>query len=256
MTPLEKTILEMRKKRNQATKLKQNAENQLKQLQFAEKRSATGLQKMIKQIEYEKENISDVSENLTRKNAQVESINRLVSAAEERLNTEKQSVEQVEQEIEFAESPEEKQNAEDKLRSLNDHIQELISEIKNRHQTLKKITEQVSTFDVIKSKITTQIKKQTKSKPTLRTTVNFNHQNIVKVMKEIEKQTKDEERITKALGNASSKLKDYLAKKTASKRRPAKKTASKRRPAKKTASKRRPAKKTASKRRPAKKTYR
>ena len=28
-------------------------------------------------------------------------------------------------------------------------------------------------------------------------------------MKEIEKQTKDEERITKALGNASSKLKDY-----------------------------------------------
>ena len=32
---------------NQATKLKQNAENQLKQLQFAEKRSATGLQKMI-----------------------------------------------------------------------------------------------------------------------------------------------------------------------------------------------------------------
>ena len=46
---------------------------------------------MIKQIESEKEDVSDVSENLTRKNAQVESIERLVTNAEERVNSDKRS---------------------------------------------------------------------------------------------------------------------------------------------------------------------
>ena len=126
MASLEKTVIELRQKKKEATKLKENAENQLKQLQSAEKRSATGLQKMIKQIESEKEDVSDVSENLTRKNAQVESIQRLVTTAEERVNSEKEVIEQTEQEIEFAETPEEKQNAEARLRSINDHIQELL----------------------------------------------------------------------------------------------------------------------------------
>ena len=49
MTSLEKIVIELRRKKREATKLKQNAETQLKQLQSAEKRSATGLQKMIKQ---------------------------------------------------------------------------------------------------------------------------------------------------------------------------------------------------------------
>ena len=126
MASLEKTVIELRQKKKEATKLKQNAEDQLKQLQSAEKRSATGLKKMIKHIESEKEDVTDVSENLTRKNAQVESIQRLVTSAEDRVNSEKEALEQTEQEIEFAETPEEKQNAEARLRSLNDHINNLI----------------------------------------------------------------------------------------------------------------------------------
>ena len=171
MASLEKIVIELCQKKKEATKLKQKAEEELKQLQSAEKRSATGLQKMIKKIESEKEDVSDVSENLTRKNAQVESIERLVATAEERVNTEKEAIERTEQEIEFADTPEEKNNAEARLRSLNDHVQELISEIKSRQKTLKKITGEVTNFDDIKSKITTQIKKQTQSKPSLRSTI-------------------------------------------------------------------------------------
>ncbi len=84
MTTLEKTVIELRQKKNEATKLKQQSEEELKRLQLAEKRSAASLQKMIKKIESEKEDVSDVSENLTRKNAQIESIQRLVSSAEKR----------------------------------------------------------------------------------------------------------------------------------------------------------------------------
>ena len=190
MASLEKTVIELRQKKKEATKLKQKAEEELKQLQSAEKRSATGLQKMIKKIESEKEDVSDVSENLTRKNAQVESIERLVATAEERVNSEKEAIERTEQELEFADTPEEKNNAEARLRSLNDHVQELISEINSRRKTLKKITGEVTNFDDIKSKITTQIKKQTKSKPSLRSTISSSHKNASKVVKEIEKRTK------------------------------------------------------------------
>ena len=50
MASLEKTVIELRQKKKEATKLKQQAEEELKQLQLAEKRSATGLQKMIKKL--------------------------------------------------------------------------------------------------------------------------------------------------------------------------------------------------------------
>jgi len=253
---LEKTVIQLRQKKKEATKLKQNVENQLRQLQSTEKHSSTGLHTIDKKIESKKDDVSDVSDVLIRKNAQLESIQRLIAAAEEKVSSEKEVVEQTEQEIEFAETPEEKQNAEARLRSSSNHIQELISEIKSRQKTLKKTIDEVSKFDGIKSKITIQIKKQTKSKPSLRSTLNTNHQTTMKVIKELDRRTKAEESITKTLDKASLKLKEYLAKKTASKRKPAKKTASKRKPAKKTASKRKPAKKTASKRKPAKKTRR
>ena len=141
MESLEQTVIQLRQKKKAAIQAKQNAENELRLLQSIEKRSSTGLHNVDKKIESEKEDVSDVSDNLARKNAQVESIQRLVSFAEDRINAEKEIIEQTEQEIEFAETPEEKQNAEARLRSLNDHLQELISEIKIRQKTLKKITE-------------------------------------------------------------------------------------------------------------------
>ncbi|MDC0209542.1 tRNA (adenine-N1)-methyltransferase, partial [Nitrosopumilus sp.] len=70
---------------------------------------------------------------------------------------------------------------------------------KTKAKTLKKITGEVTNFDDIKSKITTQIKKQTQSKPSLRSTISSSHKNASKVVKEIERRTKSEERINKAL---------------------------------------------------------
>ena len=125
MESLEQTVIQLRQKKKAAIQAKQNAENELRLLQSIEKRSSTGLHNVDKKIESEKEDVSDVSDNLARKNAQVESIQRLVSFAEDRINAEKEIIEQTEQEIEFAETPEEKQNAEARLRSLNSHLQEL-----------------------------------------------------------------------------------------------------------------------------------
>jgi len=175
LTSLEKQVVQLRQKKNETTNLRKKAEKQLKDTRIIERRSSSGLISVDRKIESEREDVSDVSSVLIRKISQLESIERLVIAAEERLSREKELIEQTEQEIEFSENPEEKQNAEARLRSLNDRIQELIFEIKSRQKTGKKISDDIDKFSDIKSHITSKIQKQFKSKPSLRETKNSNY---------------------------------------------------------------------------------
>ncbi len=264
LASLEKIVVQLRQKKQEATKLRKKAEEQIKEFRSAEKHSSSGLHLLDKKIESEKEESADVSTVIDRKNSQLESIGRLVTTAEERLAREKETIEQIEQEIEFADNFIEKQNAETRLRSLNDHVRELIEEIKSRQKTAKKISDDVAAFSGIKSKIVSKIQKQTKSKPSLRETKTANHKSVQKFLKELQKRIKTEESAQKSLDKANVKLKELLAnrrkitakKKTTSKKSPAKKkTTSKKSPAKKkTTSKKSPAKKkTTSKKSPAKK---
>ena len=162
LVSLEKLVIQLRQKKQEASKLRQKAENQVKEFRTAEKHSSSGLHTIDKKIESEREESGDVSTVLLRKNAQLESIGRLIATAETRLSAEKEAIEQAEQEIEFADSPLEKENAEARLRSLNDHVDELVEEIKSRQKTAKKITGDVTNFSDIKSKIVSKIQKQTK----------------------------------------------------------------------------------------------
>ena len=120
LASLEKLVVELRQKRNEKTNLRKKAEKQLKDVLTIEKRSSSGLTSVDRKIESEREDVSDVSTVLTQKTSQLESISRLLASAEERLTREKESIEQTEQEIEFSDTPEEKQNAESRLRFLND----------------------------------------------------------------------------------------------------------------------------------------
>ena len=175
MASLEKLVIQLRQKKQEASKLRQKAENQVKEFRSAEKRSVSVLHTIDRKIEFEREESGDVSTVLLRKNAQLESIGRLIATAEDRLSKEKEAIEQAEQEIEFADSPLEKQNAETRLRSLSAHVDELVEEIKSRQKTAKKITGDVTNFSDIKSKIVSKIQKQTKSKPSLRETKVSSH---------------------------------------------------------------------------------
>ncbi len=233
MTSLEKLVIQLRQKKQDATKIRQKTEEQLKSARTSEKRSLSGLQIVDKKIESERETSEDVSTVLTQKTSQLESIGRLISMAEERLAKEKETIEQIEQEIEFADNPEEKQNTEARLRSLNNHIEELISEIKIRQKTADKISNDIANYSNIQSKISSTIQKQTKSKPVLRENKILNHKTAQKLMAQLSRQVKSEQSIAKSLDRATSKLKSLSAKKTVAKRKPAKKTVAKRKPAKK-----------------------
>jgi len=135
---LERIVVQLRQKKQDATKLRKKAEKKLNETRTIERRSSSGLNSIDRKIEFEREDVSDTSDILTRKNSQLESIGRLVAAAEERLTRVKEAIGQTEQEIEFSENPEEKQNAEARLRSFNDSVQDLVSEIKSRQKHRKK----------------------------------------------------------------------------------------------------------------------
>ena len=247
LTSLEKLVIQLRQKKQEATKLKKRAEKQLKEVRSIERRSTSGLHSIEKKMELEREDVGDVSGILNQKTSQLDSIDRLVKSAEERISREKEELEQIEQEIEFSDNPEDKKNSEFRLNSINNRIQELTDEIKNRTKTAKKIALDVAQYSDIKSKISTKIQKQVKSKPPLRETLSTSHKAAEKFVKELERQTRLEASAKKLLDKATTKFQEFLAKKTAakkkvSKRKPAKKTA-----AKKKVSKRKPAKKTASK---------
>ena len=213
LVSLEKLVVQLRQKKQEATKLRKKAEDLVKESRSAEKRSMSGLQAVDKKIESQREESSDVSTVLLQKNSQLASIGRLVASAEERLLKERESVEQAEQEIEFANTPAEKGYAEDRLRLLNNHVSELVEEINRRQKTAKKILVDVERFSDAQSKITTKIQKQSQSKPSLRYTKVVNHTATQKSLKELERRTKAEKSAQKLLDNASLKLKESLANK-------------------------------------------
>ena len=250
MASLEKLVLTLRKRKQEASKLRLKTERQLKELRSTERRSFSGLVSLDRKIESEREDSSDVSDILTQKNAQLESIERLVAAAEERLNREKEALTEAEQQVEFAENPEEKQYAETRLRSIKAHIEEIEFEINSRKKTAKKITDQVEKNTETKSKITSKIKKQSQSKPSLKETHTLSHKEAQKIAQELERRTKTEEIAQKSLGKVLTKLQDKQTKKKKStkkapKRKAAKKT-TKRTSPKKAAPKRKAAKKSKS----------
>ncbi|MEK6866957.1 MAG: ATPase V, partial [Thermoproteota archaeon] len=213
MASLEKLMITLRQKKQEATNLRKKAERQLQQVRSLEKRSSSGLNSIDRKIESEKEDVTDVSGVLNQKTSQLESIERLIVAAHERLNREKEALSEAEQELEFAKNLEEEQSVKARLSIIHDRIQELEFEIKNREKTAKKIGDDVAKYHEIKSKISTTIQKQSKSKPSLRETLSASHKAAEKFVRELEQKTRAEESAAKALEKVTSNFQALLAKK-------------------------------------------
>ena len=115
MGSLVRLASKLEKKKQEVSKIRRKSQRELDKVKSVHRRSASGLKTIERHIESAREELTDVSGVLTQKLAQKESIERLVAAAEDRLNREKEAKEQAEQDLEFADSPEEKQNAEFKF---------------------------------------------------------------------------------------------------------------------------------------------
>ena len=213
LASLEKLIITLRKKKQEATNIRKKTERQLQQVRSLEKRSSSGLNSIDRKIESEKEDVTDVSDVLNQKTSQLESIGRLVVAAHEYLNREKEALGEAEQELEFAKNLEEEKSAKSRLNIIHDRIQELEFEIKNREKTAKKINEDIAKYNEIKSKISTTIQRQSKSKPSLHETMSTSHKVAEKFVRELEQKARAENSAVKALEKVTSNLQALLVKK-------------------------------------------
>ena len=212
------TVKRLHQSKLKAVNSRKKIEKQLAQMRTIEKRSTSSVGAVAKRINLEYENASDISGILIRKRSQSESIQRLLGIANQRLELEKESAIQAEQAIEFAYESDEKQGANARLLSLNEHISELGTEIKDRTKTLQKITTEIDAYVQIQSKINSKIN-QSKSKLPLRSNVSLNNKKIQKLLKELSKVTRAEKSANAALEKINKSKKVKRASKSTVKRK-------------------------------------
>ena len=212
MGSLQRTASKLQKQKLEATKLRRQSEREIQKIQTLAKKSTSGLASLQRRIESSREELGDVSGILTQKMAQQESLQRLISAAEERLKHEKDAKEQTEQELEFADSEEEKLRAKARLRAISDRINELIEEIKHRNKMAKKVNIGLEEFQKSKSRISSKIQKQTHSKPELQKLIKKSKKTTQRLAKKIASKTRQEKSAKQNLVKINKKLSELAAK--------------------------------------------
>ncbi len=212
MPSLTRIAEKLQDKKYQVSKLKRKTERELKKAKTLQRRSTSGLFSIEKRVESARGRLADVSGILTQKSAQQESIQRLLAVAEVRLNREKAAKEQAEQDIEFAESIEEKENAQTTLNSILDTINEISFEIKERKKTSKKVTYAIDEFNKSKSKISNTIQNQVRGKPELQKLIKKSKKASERFAKQFANKIKQEEIAKKSLKTVRIKLEELQEK--------------------------------------------
>ena len=114
MVGLRNKLKQLTSQKSEISKIRRKGENEYKKIKSISKKYSSSLKSTHKRIESFKQSADDINETLSQKLVQMESIQRLKSAAQERLNLEIQNKEQIESEIDFADTFEEKQGLENR----------------------------------------------------------------------------------------------------------------------------------------------
>lgn len=221
MATLTRMALQLESKKREASKLRRKGERELAKARQIYRRSSSGLAAAERRITDAREELTDISTTLAQKLAQRESIQRLIAAAKERLGHEKESKERVEQELEFADSDEQRQAGQERLRSIASRIDELSAEIRERNKMIRKLAGSIEQYESSKSKVSGRIKKQSRSKPGFRDLIKSSQKTTEKLARQVLTRTKQEESAKDTLKKIQKKLAE---KRPATKRRAKTKT--------------------------------
>ncbi len=136
----------------------------------------------------------------------MESVQRLKTAAQERLNLELQNKEQIESEIDFADNSDEKQGLEYRLNSILSTIDEIKNEIKQRASMEKKFSQAVAEIEKKKNSVTKTIKKNVESKPELAKLAKTAQEKLSSASKKFESAKKRELSVSTRLSKIKSSI--------------------------------------------------
>ena len=150
MVGLKNKLKQLTTQKSEISKIRRKGENEYKKVKSISRKYSSSLKSTQKRIETFKHNADEINEILSQKITQLESIQRLKSAAQERLNFEIQNKEQIESEIDFVDTPEEKQGLEYRLNSVLSTIADIKNEIKQRTTMEKKFSQAVSEIEAKK----------------------------------------------------------------------------------------------------------
>ncbi|MDC0142318.1 hypothetical protein OAI85_01130, partial [Candidatus Nitrosopelagicus sp.] len=102
MAGLKNKLKQLTSQKSEISKIRRKGENEYKKVKSISRKYSSSLKSTQKRIDTFKQNAEEINEIISQKTAQMESIQRLKLAAQERLNLEIQNKEQIENEIDFA----------------------------------------------------------------------------------------------------------------------------------------------------------
>nr|MBC8250372.1 hypothetical protein [Candidatus Nitrosopelagicus sp.] len=208
MVGLKNKLKQLTSQKSEIIKIRRRDENEYKKVKSISRKYSSSLKSTQKRIETFKQNADDIDEILSHKIAQLESVQRLKSIAQDRLNLEIQNKEQIENEIDFVDTIEEKQGLEYRLNSIISTIDEIKNEIKQRVSMESFFSQAVSEIEKKKNSVTKTIKKNVKSKPELTKLAKSAQEKFDSVSKKFESVKKRELSISAQL----SKIKSVIPK--------------------------------------------
>lgn len=252
MASLAKLAQKLKQEKLDAAKQRRLQEKMLKEAVSLARRSSSGLTSVEHRLEDSKVKLGEINAEFNHVLARKESLERLASAAQERLTQEIAAKDQAETDLQNAETEGAKQIAAERLEQIIQKIEELEEEAKQRHAAAEKLVNVIENFKKSKTKTSHQIQKQAKSKPVLLHQIKTSTVDSERLKKRVDTAAKKEQNVSKILDVVSKKLAEQLARK---RRIAAKKAAAKRKiAAKKAAAKRKAAaKKAAAKKKATKK---
>ena len=199
-------------KKAEVSKLRKQAENKLKQAISKKRRSSSGLVALDKKKEDLTRAKDHIVQVLNQHLSQKASIERLKIAAEERLKHEENAKDEAKQQSEYG-APEEKTNAVQRLKYVDEKIAELHAELKERESNQIRLEKEIESTEKEKTKIEEQLKKQIHGKPALVEQLKVGTKEEAALRPRFESLQKVETQVSKALSIVQKKLAAIAAQK-------------------------------------------
>ena len=217
MARLLSTAKKLAKQKLELGKIRRSSEREFKKAKAISRKYSSSLTSLENRVNSSREEAEDLGQALNQKIAQIESVQRLKSAAIERLGLETQNKSQLEGESEFANTEEEKNSIASRLTIIQGVIDDIKNEIKQRTKMEKKIQLSIDEYNKSKSRISSKIKKNLGTKPELVNLVKVSKNKVETAAKKFNSSRSREDITKNKLVKISSEISEILKKKAKAK---------------------------------------
>ena len=217
MVGLVTTAKKLTQQKLELGKIRRSSEKEFKKAKSISRKYSSSLTSLEKRVNSSREQAEDLGQILSQKIAQIESVQRLKNTAIEKLGLETQNKEQLEGESEFANTEEEKSSIASRLSMIHSTIAEIKNEIKQRTSMEKKLQQSIDEYNKSKSRVSSKIKKNLESKPTLVKLVKNSKNKVETTAKKFISSQSRENSTKNRLIKISSELSEIMKKKAKAK---------------------------------------